>query len=159
MGAQFITSSGGTPNQALWAPYILKVNNEYRLYYALSSPVPRLSVIGLATAASPEGPWTEKGLVVVSKNDNVTQTNAIDPTVVTTAAGDQYMYYGSAWDGLYLLKLDPATGLAGSNGNKGPRIANRGFTNGVYNGNIEGDEIIYKGTLNKYFLFISSDLL
>ncbi|HTI12572.1 MAG TPA: arabinan endo-1,5-alpha-L-arabinosidase [Puia sp.] len=159
MGAQFITSSGGTPNQALWAPYITKLGNEYRLYYALSSPVPRLSVIGLATAANPEGPWTEKGLVVVSKNDNTTQTNAIDPTVVITPAGDQYMYYGSAWDGIYMLKLNPSTGLAASNGDKGIRIANRGFTNGNYNGNIEGAEIIYNATLNKYFLFISYDWL
>jgi arabinan endo-1,5-alpha-L-arabinosidase len=159
MGSQFITSSGGAPNNALWAPYILKVNSEYRLYYALSADKPRLSVIGLATASSPEGPWTEKGLVVVSKNDNAVQTNAIDPTVVTTAAGEQFMYYGSAWDGIYILKLDPATGLAAANGDKGIRIANRGFTNGAYNGNIEGAEIIYNATLNKYFLFISYDWL
>lgn len=159
MGAQFITSSGGTPNQALWAPYIIKVGAEYRLYYALSSPVPRLSVIGLATSAGPEGPWTERGLVVVSKNDNTTQTNAIDPTVVITPAGDQYMYYGSAWDGIYMLKLNSSTGLAASNGDKGIRIANRGFTNSAYNGNIEGAEVIYNAALNKYFLFISYDWL
>jgi len=159
MGAQFITSSGGTPFQALWAPYVLKVNNEYRLYYSLSCPLPRLSVIGLATATSPEGPWTEKGLVVVSKNDNATQTNAIDPTVVVTPAGEQYFYYGSAWDGIYVLKLDPATGLAASSGDKGKRIANRGFTNSVYNGNIEGAEMMYNKDLNKYFLFISYDWL
>ncbi len=159
MGAQFITSSGGTPFQALWAPYVMKVNNEYRLYYSLSSAVARLSVIGLATATSPDGPWTEKGLVVVSKNDNITQTNAIDPTVITTTANEQYMYYGSAWDGIYILKLDPATGLAASNGDKGKRIANRGFTSGAYNGNIEGAEVIYNSSLNKYFLFISYDWL
>jgi arabinan endo-1,5-alpha-L-arabinosidase len=98
-------------------------------------------------------------VVVVSKNDNTTQTNAIDPTVIITPAGDQYMYYGSAWDGIYMLKLDPATGLAANNGDKGVRIANRGFTNGVYNGNIEGSEIIYNATLNKYYLFISYDWL
>lgn len=159
MGAQYITSSGGTPFQALWAPYITKVNNEYRLYYSLSSALPRLSVIGLATASNPEGPWTERGVVVVSKNDNTVQTNAIDPTVVITPAGDQYMYYGSAWDGIYILKLDPTTGLAANNGDKGVRIANRGFTNGVYNGNIEGAEIIYNKNLNKYFLFVSYDWL
>ena len=159
MGAQFITSSGGTPFNALWAPYILKVNNEYRLYYSLSSSTARLSVIGMATAASPEGPWTEKGLVVTSKNDNATQTNAIDPTVVVTPSGDQYFYYGSAWDGIYMLKLDPLTGLSATSGDKGVRIANRGFTNGIYNGNIEGAEIIYNASLKKYFLFISYDWL
>jgi len=159
MGSAYIATKGGTPNNALWAPYVLKSGNEYRLYYSLSSPTPRLSVIGLATAASPEGPWTERGTVVTSANDNTTQTNAIDPTVLTTSTGDQYLYYGSAWDGIYVLKLDPATGLAAAPGNKGTRIANRGFTNGIYNGNIEGAEIVYNATLGKYFLFIAYDWL
>lgn len=158
-GSQFIQSKGGTTNNSLWAPYVLKVNNEYRLYYSLSSATPRLSVIGLATASNPEGPWTEKGIVVSSLNDNSIQTNAIDPTVVITPSGEQYMYYGSAWDGIYVLKLDATTGLAASSGDKGTRIANRGFTNGKYNGNIEGAEIIYNSTINKYFLFIAYDWL
>lgn len=159
MGAQFITSSGGKPFNSLWAPYILKVNNEYRLYYSLSCSLARLSVIGMATATSPEGPFTEKGIVVVSKNDNSKQTNAIDPTVVVTETGEQFFYYGSAWDGIYMLKLDPLTGLAANAGDKGKRIANRGFTNNKYNGNIEGAEIIYNKDLKKYFLFISYDWL
>jgi len=158
-GSQYITSKGGTPFNSLWAPYVLKSGSEYRLYYSLSSAVARLSVIGMATASSPEGPWTEKGIVVTSANDNTRQTNAIDPTVVTTSAGDQYMYYGSAWDGIYILKLDPSTGLASSPGDKGVRIANRGYTSANYNGNIEGAEVIYNPTLNKYFLFISYDWL
>src|SRR6185295_5450084 len=69
MGSAYITSQGGTPFNSLWAPYIMKVGNEYRLYYSLSSAILRISVIGLATSASPEGPWTEKGLVVTSRND------------------------------------------------------------------------------------------
>lgn len=158
-GAAFIQQHGGTPNQSLWAPYVLKVGNEYRLYYSLASNQGRLSVIGLATASSPEGPWTEKGLVVTSLNDNSRQTNAIDPTVVTTTGGAQWLYYGSAWDGIYVLQLDPATGLALNSNDKGKRIANRGFTNGAYNGNIEGAEVIYNSSLSKYFLFIAYDWL
>jgi arabinan endo-1,5-alpha-L-arabinosidase len=158
-GSQFISSKGGTPFNALWAPYVMKVGAEYRLYYSLSSAVARLSVIGMATASSPEGPWTEKDLVVTSANDASIQTNAIDPTVITTPTGDEYMYYGSAWDGIYMLKLNAATGLAETTGDKGKRIANRGFTGGKYNGNIEGAEVIYNPTLKKYFLFISYDWL
>ncbi len=159
LGSQYIVSQGGTPNDALWAPYVSKVGSEYRLYYSLSSSTARLSVIGMATATDPAGPWKETGLVVTSTNNNIVQTNAIDPTVVTTTAGDQYMYYGSAWDGIYILKLNPTTGLAATSGDIGTRIANRGFTNGAYNGNIEGAEVIYNPTLNKYFLFISYDWL
>jgi len=159
MGAAYITAQGGTPFNSLWAPYVMKVGTEYRLYYSLSSLVSRLSVIGLATAASPEGPWTEKGLAVASKNDATVQTNAIDPTVVVTPAGEYWMYYGSAYDGIYVLQLDPATGLALNNGDKGVRVAQRGFTGSTINGNIEGAEIIYNETQNKYYIFIAYDWL
>ncbi|PSR55751.1 arabinan endo-1,5-alpha-L-arabinosidase [Adhaeribacter arboris] len=158
-GADFIKQNGGTPFNSLWAPYILKVNNEFRLYYSLSSPTPRLSVIGLATAASPEGPWTEKGLVVTSLNNSIIQTNAIDPTVVVDNSGNHTFYYGSAWDGIYTLKLNPATGLAALHNDKGTRVAQRGFTGNKINGNIEGPEIIYQPELKKYYLFISYDWL
>ena len=159
MGSNFITQGGGTPFNSLWAPCIVKSGNEYRLYYSLSCSLPRLSVIGLATSASPEGPWTERGLAVTSKNDNSVQTNAIDPSVIITGAGEHWMVYGSAWDGIYSLRLDPSTGLAFTNGDKGTRIANRGFTGSAYNGNIEGADIIYNPQLNKYFLFIAYDWL
>jgi arabinan endo-1,5-alpha-L-arabinosidase len=158
-GSDYIKQQSGTPNNSLWAPYVMKVGSEYRLYYSLSSSTARLSVIGLATATNPEGPWTEKGTVVVSTNNAVRQTNAIDPTVVVTPAGEHWMYYGSAWDGIYALKLDPTTGLANSNGDIGVRVANRGYTSGKYNGNIEGAEIIYNPDQKKYYLFIAYDWL
>lgn len=158
-GAAFIRERGGSPFNSLWAPYVLKAGSEFRLYYSLSSPTPRLSVIGLATAPSPEGPWVEKGLVVTSVNDNRVQTNAIDPAVVVDLSGNHYFYYGSAWDGIYMLKLDPATGLAQTSGDKGRRVAQRGFTGNKINGNIEGPEIIYNRELKKYFLFIAYDWL
>jgi len=159
-GANYITQAGGTPFQSIWAPYIMKVGSQYRLYYSLSGAVLRLSAIGLATATSPEGPWTDQGLVVTSRNDFPTvQTNAIDPTVVVTPQGEHWMYYGSAFDGIYVLKLNAATGLAATSGDKGKRIAQRGFTNGVVNGNIEGPEIIYNSAQNKYYLFIAYDWL
>ena len=156
--SQFITTSGGTPNNALWAPYIIQVGTELRLYYSLSSNTCKLSAIGLATATNPEGPWTDKGVVVTS-NCVAPMTNAIDPTVVITPQGEHWMYYGSAYDGIYVIKLNPADGKVLNSGDVGKRIANRGFTNGVYNGNIEGSEIIYNSQLNKYYLFIAYDWL
>jgi arabinan endo-1,5-alpha-L-arabinosidase len=158
-GSLFITSGGGTPFNSLWAPCIIKVGNEFRLYYSLSCSLPRLSVIGLATATNPQGPWTEKGRVVTSSNDASVQTNAIDPSVVVTPSGEHWMVYGSGWDGIYSLKINPTTGLAFTSGDKGTRIANRGFTNGNYNGNIEGADIVYNAALNKYYLFIAYDWL
>lgn len=159
MGAAYITQAGGTPFNSLWAPCVVKVGSEYRLYYSLSSATPRLSVIGMATATNPAGPWTEKGLAVTSLNNNSIQTNAIDPSVIITATGEHWMHYGSGWDGIYALQLNPSTGLALVSGDKGKRIANRGFTNGRYNGNIEGPDIIYNEALKKYYLFIAYDWL
>ncbi|MBU1821940.1 MAG: arabinan endo-1,5-alpha-L-arabinosidase [Bacteroidetes bacterium] len=153
----FIRQNNGKPNDGLWAPYILKVGNELRLYYSLSSDQCKLSAIGLATATNPEGPWTDKGIVVSSKCQTNPQTNAIDPTVIVTPTGEHWMHYGSAYDGIYALRLNAGTGMAQTGGDKGKRIANRGFTNGRYNGNIEGPEIIYNSTLKKYFLFIAYD--
>ncbi|MGB3775312.1 MAG: arabinan endo-1,5-alpha-L-arabinosidase [Leeuwenhoekiella sp.] len=158
-GASFIQSKGGTPFQALWAPYVMQVDNEYRLYYSLSSPTGRLSVIGLATSDSPEGPWIEKDLVVTSEPGGAIQTNAIDPSVVITPTGEHWFYYGSAYDGIYKLKLNPTTGLAANIGDKGNRIAQRGFTNGIINGNIEGPEVIYNADEQKYYMFIAYDWL
>jgi arabinan endo-1,5-alpha-L-arabinosidase len=158
MGVQYITSNGGTPNNGLWAPYILKVGNEYRLYYSLASSAFRVSCIGLATSSSPEGPWVEKGLAVTSVT-NGAGTNAIDPSVVVTPAGEHYMVYGSAWDGLFELQLDPATGLAKNAGDRGTRKVRRGRTNGVYNGNLEGPEIIYNDQTKMYYLFVAYDWL
>jgi arabinan endo-1,5-alpha-L-arabinosidase len=45
--------------------------------------------------------------------------------------------------------------ISEDNGDKGRRIAQRGFTGATINGNIEGAGIIYNEALNKYFLFIS----
>lgn len=157
--SQYIGANGGTPFQSLWAPYIMKHGSEFRLYYSLSSEQCKLSVIGLATATSPNGPWTDKGLVVTSKCSNNPQTNAIDPSVVVTPGGDHWMYYGSAYDGIYVVRLNPATGLTNVPDDKGVRIAQRGFTGAVINGNIEGPEVIYHATQGMYYLFIAYDWL
>ena len=53
VATQYITGAGGTPNAGLWAPYIIQVNSQLRLYYALASGTTKLSTIGLATATNP----------------------------------------------------------------------------------------------------------
>ena len=158
MGVAYLKGLNATPVDALWAPCVVKVGSEYRLYYSLSSNVFRTSVIGLATATSPEGPWTERSIVVTSSSSRQ-QTNAIDPSVLITPTGEHWLYYGSAFDGIYILKLDPATGSAMASGDIGKRIAQRGFTGSTINGNIEGAEVIYNETTNKYYMFIAYDWL
>lgn len=158
-GAAYIRGQGTEPFNSLWAPFVMQVGDEFRLYYSLSSEVGRLSAMGLATSSSPEGPWVEKDLVVTSAPDGTVQTNAIDPSVVVTPEGEHWFYYGSAYDGIYKLQLNPATGLAMSTGAKGVRVAQRGFTNGTVNGNIEAPEVIYNESQGMYYMFIAYDWL
>ncbi|MFA0964419.1 arabinan endo-1,5-alpha-L-arabinosidase [Roseivirga sp. BDSF3-8] len=158
-GATYIRQNGGTPNNSLWAPYAIQVGSEYRVYYSLASNVGRLSAIGLAVSDSPMGPFVERGLVVTSQGDNSTHTNAIDPSIIIDQSGNQYMYYGSSWDGIYMMELDPATGLAATEGDIGQRVAHRGFSGNTINGNIEGPEIIYNEEEGMYYLFIAYDWL
>ncbi len=158
IGAKYITDNGHTPVQGLWAPFIMKVGSEFRLYYSLAPTSGRTSCIGLLTSGSPEGPWVEKGIAVTSV-DTGPGTNAIDPSVVVTPSGQHWMVYGSSWDGLYELQLNPQTGLALNPGDKGTRIVRRGRTNGIVNGNLEGPEIIFNPQTNMYYLFVAYDWL
>lgn len=158
-GSSYITQNGGTPNNGLWAPYAMHVGDEYRVYYSLASNVGRLSCIGLATSDDPRGPFGERGIVVRSKGDGSMHTNAIDPSVIVDKSGQYWMFYGSSWDGIYIMELDPETGLAAMEGDIGSRIAHRGFTDGTINGNIEAAEIIYNELFDKYYLFIAYDWL
>lgn len=158
-GKEHIVSNGGEPFGNLWAPYAMKYGDEFRVYYSLSSSTPRLSAIGLMVSDKPYGPFEERGLVVTSLNNSARQTNAIDPTVTVTPSGEHWFYYGSAWDGIYKIKLEPETGLALTPDDKGTRVAQRGFTGNSINGNIEGPEIIYNEAFDKYYMFIAYDWL
>ena len=65
----------------IWAPYVMRHGDHFRLYYCVSAFGRQTSFIGLAEASSPEGPWELKGHVVRTRTGDV--MNAIDPSVVT----------------------------------------------------------------------------
>lgn len=155
-GLAYIESIGAIPGNSLRAPSLVKVGEEYRLYYSLTSNVEMNSCICLATSTNPETNWNELDVVVGSGNTGV-QANAVDPSVIITPEGEHWMVYGSSGDGIYLVQLNPETGLVKKQGDLGKRIARRGITNGKTNGNIEGAEIIYNKELNKYYLFVAYD--
>jgi arabinan endo-1,5-alpha-L-arabinosidase len=157
-GVAYIQSIDATPNNTLWAPSVIEVDGEYRLYYSLASDVGLKSCIGLATSTDPAFGWEEVD-VVVGTDGSSTQTNGIDPSVIITPGGEHWMMYGSSWDGIYLVELNPETGLAKKGGDRGKRVAHRGFTDGRVNGNIEGPEVIYHPERQMYYLFIAYDWL
>jgi arabinan endo-1,5-alpha-L-arabinosidase len=138
----------------MWAPYIVECNGIYRLYYCVSAFGRKTSYIGVAEANSPEGPWTHKGAVV--KTDDTTPMNAIDPTIAVDRDGKWWMTYGSYFEGLYCVELDPATGFTKADGDLGHLVARR---DNWRVDNLEAPEVIYNQELDKYFLFVSYDPL
>lgn len=144
-------SSEWVGGKAIWAPDIVKVNDEYRLYCSNSSWGVRQSCIFLATSKSPEGPF-EPVAPVIKTNEPKSPCNAIDANIISDEkTGEMYMVYGSFWGGCYLLKLDPKTGLAAEDG-YGRCIAKRPkWTDGA----IEGPYIRYNKETGYYYLFVS----
>lgn len=133
----------------IWAPDISFRNGIYWLYYALSSPGSQSSAIGLATRTSlASGSWADQGMVITSSSYPVND-NAIDPNIVTDAQGRVWMAWGSWWNGIFIVQLDPATGKPAT-GATAINIANRGGPG------IEGAFIIY--ARGYYHLFTSWDI-
>ncbi|HOQ57585.1 MAG TPA: family 43 glycosylhydrolase, partial [Bacteroidales bacterium] len=142
----------------IWAPYILKVGSEFRLYYsAIFSDAARAMIV-LATSNSPEGPWTNRGWIVHSTNTTV--FNAIDPTVTIGKDNSHWMLWGSWTQGIYAIELDPATGLRKGDLNSYKRITRNGPQNTWgWTSSYEGPEVIYHPELDYYYLFIAHGAL
>lgn len=97
-----------------WAPDIIFVNGEYRLYYTVSTFGSNESAIGLVVTkalnpADPDYGWTDRGLVIASKKTD--DWNCIDAGAIVDAEGRAWLSMGSFWSGLKLVELDVATGL------------------------------------------------
>lgn len=93
-----------------WAPDVAYFNGRYHLYYSCSTWGSQVSAIGLATTPSLRSPdWTDRGPVVQSWGGE--PYNAIDPSVLVDDDGKVWMAFGSYWDGIHLVELDPLTGL------------------------------------------------
>jgi len=93
----------------LWAPDVIRVGERWWVYYSVSSFGKNHSAIGLASTESLEKPdWKDEGLVIRSRRGD--RFNAIDPAVIRD--GERlWMSFGSFWDGIMLVELDPETGL------------------------------------------------
>ena len=133
----------------LWAPDVTRIGDNYYLYYAASSFGSNKSFIGVATSKAIEGPWVDQGEVI--KTDTGDTMNAIDPNIVYDEQGDMWLSYGSFWSGIYVLKMDKATGKPAEAG-KGKNISRR---NSSVSGAVEGPYITYNTTYKKYYLFVS----
>jgi arabinan endo-1,5-alpha-L-arabinosidase len=108
----------------LWAPHVDYFNGRYYLYYtAPDTDLPGGgSAIGVATAPTPTGPWTDAGAPVVEPQPTPGSADpnerrwVFDPYVLATPDGTRYLFYGSYFGGVSArvlsadgLHTDPAT--------------------------------------------------
>lgn len=143
-----------TQAQQLWAPDIIKVENQYRMYYSASTFGSTRSMIGLATAADILGQWTDQG-EVVKTNPEIAANNAIDANLCFDRKGCHWLVYGSFFGGIYLLPIDSKTGRPKVKG-YGKKIAVRSQS---VEGAIEGPFIYYNKKTDYFYLFVSFDSL
>ncbi len=139
-----------TPVYNIWAPDVVKVGDEYRLYYSCSTGGSGNSCIALATSDRPDGGFVFQGIVVQSTQESWGTTgNAIDPCIVTEEeTGDQYMTWGSYGAGIFIQKLTEDGFLDESS--EAVNIAYRPQGQGL-----EGAYIRYNSDTGYYYLFVS----
>ena len=90
------------PNGRIWAPDINFFDGQYVLYYSKSVWGGEWTCgIGVATAASPEGPFTDHGALFISEDIGV--RNSIDPFYMEDG-GKKYVFWGS-FHGIYGIEL------------------------------------------------------
>lgn len=172
----------------MWAPDVIynKTMKKWCMYMSIDGDN-WCSAICLLTADNIEGPYDYQGIVVYSGVNNaktkapIEETdmekvlgkdadlsayestarsciNAIDPNVRYDDDGNLYMAYGSWSAGIYMLKLDPATGMRDYNtkyvteDNVSDAYYGTKLAGGHYNSG-EGPYILKAGKY--YYLFIS----
>jgi arabinan endo-1,5-alpha-L-arabinosidase len=141
----------------IWAPDISFFDNRWHLYYAASNFGSQNSAIALATNVtldpkSPDYKWIDQGIVLRSLPGD--QWNAIDPNLVLDEKGEPWLAWGSFWQGLWMRKIDRATGQLDANNPTLHHLADRS-TGPDHTPAIEGAFIVFRE--GKWYLFASFD--
>ena len=138
-----------------WAPDVIKLaDGKYYMYYCCCEGSSPLSALGLAVSNNPEGPFEHIQILLKSGYEGYDATqypNAIDPCVFFDKTGERlWMVYGSYSGGIFLLELDPETGLIKDGQEEyGIRLL------GGNHARIEAPYIIYNQATDYYYLFLS----
>ncbi|HEY0491981.1 MAG TPA: family 43 glycosylhydrolase, partial [Candidatus Dormibacteraeota bacterium] len=104
----------------MFAPDVEFMNGHYVMYYTITDtqkpsgePGGNGSAIAVATAPTPEGPWTNSPTPAVEPHPAQccpgSRRWVFDPDVIQVGA-DKYIYYGSYFGGISVRRLDP-TGM------------------------------------------------
>ena len=138
-----------------WAPDVIRLRDgRYYMYYCCCEGSKPLAALGLAVSNEPEGPYENVAILLKSGAPGYDATklpNAIDPCVFFDGSGERlYMVYGSYSGGIFLLELDPETGLI-LEGQEPYGIHLLGGNHSC----IEAPYMIYNPETEYYYLFLS----
>lgn len=141
----------------IWAPDISYFNDKWHVYYSVSSAGSQNSGIGVATNStlnpdSPDYEWQDQGMVFRTHPGAV--YNAIDPSLALDASRNPWLVWGSYWTGIYMRRIDPATGHFDDTLPEVVHIAQRSVAPD-FDPSLEGAFIIRHG--DYYYLFASFD--
>lgn len=141
-----------------WAPSVIRIGNNYVMYYTTHSISLNKQCISVATSVTPQGPFTD-----MSSGPLVCQTSlggSIDPHVYRAPNGNMYLYWKS--DGSAVGQVSSIWGR---------QLATNGLsfkyswqsptkllsaTSTWQNRNVESPSVTYYG--GKYYLFYSGNL-
>ena len=111
------TAPYAAPAASYWAPDVRFMDGRYVMYYAVTDTTVSAEssdfAIGVATASSPAGPWTQQPLPVVAPRPGGGggYLSTIDPAELTAADGSRWLYFGSYYGGISVVPL-AADGLS-----------------------------------------------
>jgi len=144
-----------------WAGDVIELaDGRFYMYYSVCKGDSPRAAIGLAVSDSPEGPFTDEGILLRSGMwgqpsedgtiyDPTVHPNAIDPHTFYDREGLLWMVYGSYSGGIFILKLDPETGRPYPDQGYGVKLL------GANHSRIEGPYILYSPDTEYYYLFLS----
>jgi len=105
----WITTTGSSDPNHLWAPEVRYFGGTFHLYYSASKFGSNQSCIGHATKAALASTedWVDLGAAFCSNTSGPAQDfNAIDASPFQDQEGKLWLPFGSFWSGLKMLRLD-----------------------------------------------------
>lgn len=117
-----------------WAPTIIEKEGTYYFYFSGQNPTYDEKSIGVATAPSPEGPFTAQPDAMITNQGSVTTNQVIDPAAFRDPiSGKHYLYWGNGvplaaelTDNMTALRPDTTVVLTGlTNFNEGSFVVYR----------------------------------
>lgn len=145
----------------MWAGDIIQLKDgKYYMYYCMCKGDSPRSALGLAISDNITGPYKNAGILLKSgmwgqKSEDGTvydatrHPNAVDPDVFFDKDGNLWMVYGSYSGGIYILRMDPATGKPYAGQGYGKKLL------GANHSRIEGPCMLYSPQTDYYYLFLS----